>query len=109
MGAPYLIFLICILSQRLHAQLYQERLEMVNKFAGEQTIRSVSMVMNLLTTTITFVSIIVLLCAVNPWIVVLIIFTTFPAAWITYKQNNETFFRNLHWSEKGAMVILYLG
>ena len=77
---------------------------MVNKFAGEQTIRSVSMVMNLLTTTITFVSIIVLLWAVNPWIVVLIIFTTFPAAWITYKQNNETFFRNLHWSEKGAMV-----
>ena len=73
---------------------------MVNKFAGEQTIRSVSMVMNLLTTTITFVSIIVLLWAVNPWIVVLIIFTTFPAAWITYKQNNETFFRNLHWSEK---------
>ena len=65
---------------------------MVNKFAGEQTIRSVSMVMNLLTTTITFVSIIVLLWAVNPWIVVLIIFTTFPAAWITYKQNNETFF-----------------
>ncbi len=36
---------------------FQERLEMVNKFAGEQTIRSVSMVMNLLTTTITFVSI----------------------------------------------------
>ncbi len=60
---------------------FQERLEMVNKFAGEQTIRSVSMVMNLLTTTITFVSIIVLLWAVNPWIVVLIIFTTFPAAW----------------------------
>lgn len=82
---------------------------MVNKFAGEQTIRSVSMVMNLLTTTITFVSIIVLLWAVNPWIVVLIIFTTFPAAWITYKQNNETFFRNLRWSEKGAMVILYYG
>ena len=71
---------------------FQERLEMVNKFAGERTIRSVSMVMNLLTTTITFVSIIVLLWAVNPWIVVLIIFTTFPAAWITYKQNNETFF-----------------
>lgn len=88
---------------------FQERLEMVNKFAGERTIRSVSMVMNLLTTTITFVSIIVLLWAVNPWIVVLIIFTTFPAAWITYKQNNETFFQNLHWSEKGAMVILYYG
>ena len=88
---------------------FQERLEMVNKFAGEQTIRSVSMVMNLLTTTITFVSIIVLLWAVNPWIVVLIIFTTFPAAWITYKQNNETFFQNLTWSEKGAMVILYYG
>ena len=88
---------------------FQERLEMVNKFAGEQTIRSVSMVMNLLTTAITFVSIIVLLWAVNPWIVVLIIFTTLPAAWITYKQNNETFFQNLLWSEKGAMVILYYG
>lgn len=88
---------------------FQERLEMVNKFAGDQTIKSVSMAANLLTTLLTFISILILLWDVNPWIVVLIIATTFPAAWITYRQNNETFFQNLHWSEKGAMVILYYG
>lgn len=88
---------------------FQERLEMVSKFAGDQTIKSVSKVMNLLTTGITFVSVLLLLWEVNPWIALMIVVTSFPAAWITYRQNNETFFKNLHWSEKGAMVILYYG
>ena len=88
---------------------FQERLEMVNKFAGDKAIRSVSTVVSLFTTMITFISVLVLLWDVTPVIVGVILLTSFPAAWITYKQNDESFFWNMYWSEKGAMIIHYYG
>lgn len=88
---------------------FQERLEMVNRFAGDNAIKSVSVVFNLLTTLITFVSVLILLWKVNPLIVGAILITSFPAAWITYKQNDENFYWNMYWSEKGALIIHYYG
>lgn len=88
---------------------FQERLEMVNKFAGDKAIRSVSTIISLLTTLITFITVLMLLWEVNPVIVGVILLTSFPAAWITYKQNDENFFWNMYWSEKGAMIIHYYG
>lgn len=88
---------------------FQERLEMVNRFAGDNAIKSVSVVFNLFTTLITFISVLILLWNVNPFIVVAILLTSFPAAWITYKQNDENFYWNMYWSEKGALIIHYYG
>jgi ABC-type multidrug transport system fused ATPase/permease subunit len=88
---------------------FQERLELVNRFAGDKAVRSVSMAVNLITTLITFISVLVLLLEVNPVIVGVILITSFPAAWITYKQNDEKFFWNMYWSEKGALIIHYYG
>lgn len=88
---------------------FQERLEMVNRFAGDNAIKSVSVVFNLFTTLITFVSVLILLWNVNPLIVGAILITSFPAAWITYKQNDENFYWNMYWSEKGALIIHYYG
>ena len=88
---------------------FQERLEMVNKFAGDRAIGSISMVMSLFTTFITFISVLILLWDVSPWIVAVILLTSLPAAWIAYKQNDASFYWNLNWSQKSAMVIHYYG
>lgn len=88
---------------------FQERLEMVNRFAGENAIKSISMVSGLFVTLLTFLSVLVPLWSVNPLIVVAVLVTSLPAAYITYKQNDENFYWNLLWSEKGALIIHYYG
>lgn len=86
---------------------FYERLERVNQFANERLIESITTVMNLASTLITFISVLVLLWEINPYIVLLILVVSFPAAWLTYKQNQEQFFQELGWGETGAMVVHY--
>jgi len=88
---------------------FQERLELINRFAGDHAIGSISKAVSFFTVLITFLSVLLLLWQVNPVIVIVILITSLPAAWITYKQHDETFYSNMHWSEKGALIIHYYG
>lgn len=88
---------------------FQERMERAEEFAKGSVIRSITEMIGLVALAITFISIFCVLWKVNKWVVLLIVLTSIIAAINTYRQQNETFFLNLHWSETGAMVIYYYG
>lgn len=75
---------------------------------SSQAASSMQNLISLAQKAITFVSITLALWAVNPWIVVCIIVTSFPAIILSYLQKDETFRSRIKWMNEGKQVIDYL-
>ena len=75
---------------------------------SSQAASSMQNLISLAQKAITFVSITLVLWAVNPWIVVCIIVTSVPAIILSYLQKDETFRSRIKWMNEGKQVIDYL-
>ena len=86
---------------------YKERIAFVDTFAGYRVANSMQAIVGWLQSFITFVSLIVVLLTVNPFIVFLLIVTCVPAIVLAYKQKDEDYRHRTKWMKEGNFVIRY--
>lgn len=86
---------------------FREKVEFVNKYAGEKTVGSISQIFKWMANVISFISIVILLRSINIWIVIILVVTCFPAAILAFLQNDETYRMRTKWIKEGALTIHY--
>lgn len=85
-----------------------QKIEFANSYAGTRVAGSIQSIIGWLQMLITFVSVLVLLSGVSGWLVLLLVVTSIPAAWLSYTQRDETYIHNVKYMMEGALLIHYM-
>ncbi|MCL2776254.1 MAG: ABC transporter ATP-binding protein/permease [Oscillospiraceae bacterium] len=86
---------------------FRKKVDFVKTYAGEKTAGSVSLIFVWISGIISFISIAVILSAVNFWIVAILIVTCIPAVILANMQKDETYRWRTKWMKEGALTIHY--
>jgi len=84
---------------------FQKKIIFAEAHAGERMANSVANLISLMQILVTFISVILMLWIVNPFIVLIIIITSIPAAILAYRQQDDNFRDRTRLIEEGAMAI----
>lgn len=86
---------------------FQERFAFVKSYGGEKTAGSISLILRWLANLVSFVTIVAILSAVSPWIVIVLIAACIPAAVLSMLQKDETYRMRTKWMKEGQLTIHY--
>ena len=86
---------------------FRNRLDLVTQYSADRTAGSISMVFSFISGLISFFSIVFILFAVSPWIVLILVATCIPAALLSLLQQDETYHRRTKWNKDGSMAYHY--
>ncbi len=86
---------------------YKEKISFAGTYAGRRVAESIQSVLTWFKLIITFVSIVLLLGAVDYWIVIILLLACVPATVLAYLQKDEAYMHNTKWITEGDLVIHY--
>lgn len=86
---------------------FQNRIAFTEQFAGEVMAKSIGSIIIILQLMLVFISASVALWEISPIVVIVLYITGFPAAILTYLQQEETFKKRTKWMEEGTLAIHY--
>ncbi len=87
---------------------FAQKIQFINSYAGSRVASSIQSILSWLQLLVTFVSVFVMISAVNVWIALILLLTSIPAAILSYKQRDETYVHNVKYMMEGALVIHYM-
>lgn len=88
---------------------FRNKLIFTDQQSGRRVANSVQVIFSWINNIIAFISVTIALSIVNGWIVLFLLLTSVPAAYLAYKQKDELYRKNIKWMKEGAMVIHYYG
>lgn len=86
---------------------FREKVLFASDDTGYRVAESMNKAINWVQYLLTFLSIVVILSAVNVWITVALIVTCIPAVILAYLQNDEEYRNKAKWMQENAMVSQY--
>jgi len=86
---------------------FREKILFAEGDTGYRVAESMGRTINLLQYLITFISIVIVLSAVDAWIVVILFATCIPAVILAYMQNDQEYRNKTKWMKENAMVAHY--
>ena len=87
---------------------FQKRIAFTEEFTGQILIaRCISSLILILQLFVTFIGASYVLWSISPFIVIVLLITSIPAAILAYLQQDETFRLRAKWMEEGALAIHY--
>ncbi len=86
---------------------FQKRLAFIEEYAGHSMAKCIGSMLTLLQLAVAFAAASLALWQINPFIVLILLVTSIPAALLSYFQQDETFRYRAKWMEEGALAIHY--
>ena len=86
---------------------FQEKIVFTQEYSGRTMARCIGSMMTILQLFVAFVGAFISLWSISPFIVLVLIITSVPAAILAYLQQDETFRSRAKWMEEGALAIHY--
>jgi len=84
-----------------------EKVEFVKQYAGKKAAGSISLIFGWISSSISFVSLVIILGNVNWWLVLLLIATCIPAVILANLQKDEDYRQRTKWMKEGTITIHY--
>lgn len=84
---------------------FLKKMEFIDSHSASVISKNIQTIFLILQQMVTFVGISWALWVVHPALVLIIVFTSIPAAILSYQQSDETFRHRAKWSEEGALAI----
>ena len=84
---------------------FQQKISFAESYAGERTAQSMQSLINILQNLVMFCVVTLELGRVNPWVVVAVLATSFPAAILVYQESDDTYHTRFKWMLEGESVI----
>lgn len=86
---------------------FKDKVHFVETDAGKRVAESMQTVISILQDVVTFVSLIIILWAVDAWIVVILCATCIPAVILAGKQKDEEYLHNTKWTHEFNVALGY--
>ena len=86
---------------------FQKKITFAEEYAGKTMANSIGNLITIFQQLVAFSVCSIFLWNVNPWIVVVLLVTGFPAALLAFQQQDETFRYRAKWMEEGTLAIHY--
>lgn len=84
---------------------FNDKLNFIESQAGQRVANSIQNIIIWLQDILTFISITVVLWSVDVWIIMLLIITTLPSVYLSYKQKEEDFKTSTKYMKEGNWVV----
>lgn len=91
-------------SQLSNHSSFREKIEFVSQHSGEHVAGSIQKSIMWIQQIISIFSLAYIICGISPTILVCIIVTSIPAAFLSYIQKDEDYRSRVKWSKSGAML-----
>jgi ABC-type multidrug transport system fused ATPase/permease subunit len=86
---------------------FHKRLAFINEYSGNQIASSINNIITILQLILSFAAAAFTLWKINPFIVLILIATSVPAAILSYIQQDQTFRGRTKWIEEGSLAVHY--